>query len=73
MGKYPEKYWTDERLEELAALTERGWSDARIGKHFGRTANAIANQRHRLKVSIAHETWPDWLPPDAFKSYTIRG
>ncbi|HLI51008.1 MAG TPA: hypothetical protein VKU87_04380 [Thermomicrobiaceae bacterium] len=44
------KYWTNDRLFELSGLLDLGWSDARIGRHFGKTAEAIklARRKHHL-------------------------
>ena len=40
--------WTEERLEKLRALWDKGLSISSIGEELGVTRNAIAGKAHRL-------------------------
>ena len=40
--------WTEERLEKLKALWDKGLSISSIGEELGVTRNAIAGKAHRL-------------------------
>lgn len=40
--------WTPELEEQLRALHGEGWSDNRMGKHFGFSVQTVSNRRKRL-------------------------
>ncbi len=45
-----ETSWTDERLEKLIKLWDKGLSISQIGEELGVTRNAVAGKAHRLKL-----------------------
>ena len=45
-----ETSWTDERLEKLRKLWDKGLSISQIGEQLGVTRNAVAGKAHRLKL-----------------------
>ena len=45
-----ETSWTDERLEKLRKLWDKGLSISQIGEELGVTRNAVAGKAHRLKL-----------------------
>jgi len=46
----PQRRWTLDALEELNRLTERGWSDERIGRSLGVKAHSVERARYDYKL-----------------------
>jgi len=46
------RYWTDEEVDKLIALTEKGYTDKEIAeKLVKRSAKAVETKRLRMKIS----------------------
>lgn len=44
------KLWTASDSAEMAVLTGRGWSDARIGRHLGFARETVTRQRRAFQI-----------------------
>lgn len=51
------RVWTPERLEQVAELTRRGWSNIDMAEHFGVSADAMRNVRQRYGLPPIRARW----------------
>lgn len=52
--------WTEEELEILRNRLERGWTQARIARHLGRTFGAVQGAVFQLRLSGPQRKRQNW-------------
>ena len=52
------EFWTDEQKNEVVKLWNDGWTSGALGRHFGKTRNAIIGILSRLRSRLGEDKVP---------------